>query len=519
MYPFSHRERGGDAARTRRWSACRLSRARAALLSGTALVGAAFCVSLAVVPTPALADDVSNQTQLDAAITAGATAINILPGVTGLTLTGAQTFNPAVDLTIGAGSSLSTAGATNNQVLGSLAGSGTLTVGLKSIAVGGDNTGTAFSGTITMTNQGYNPTFGTFTKFGTGTLTVNNATVTQGESYIVQGAMAQTSGNTTFTYLAVGTGTTGGNPNVGALNVSGGTISFGTGLQVGDFGGQGTLNQTGGTVRVEPTCGDPAHCAALHIGNQGGTGTYNISAGELDLVGANNELGRTTTTHSSSSGTLNISGTGVVDVSSSIYGGGALIIGYGNESTSHTVQGLINQTGGTLRIHNGSTLYLTGANSSSSVYNLNGGTLEIGGNSLQAGYGGTANPYHFNLGGGTIKVIESALATSVNATLTAGVSTIDTNGFGATWNGVLSGGGGLAKVGAGTLKLSGANTYSGITNVSVGTLQAGATNAFSVNSAHTVAAGAFLDLNGFNQAIGSLAGAGTVTNNGALLPR
>jgi hypothetical protein len=180
MYPFSQRERGGDAARTRAWNACRLVRARAALLSGTALVGAAFYVSLAVVPTPALADDVSNQTQLDAAITAGATTINILPGVTGLTLTGAQTFNPAVDLTIGAGSSLSTAGATNNQVLGSLAGSGTLTVGLKSIAVGGDNTATAFSGTITMTNQGYNPTFGTFTKFGTGTLTVNNATVTQG---------------------------------------------------------------------------------------------------------------------------------------------------------------------------------------------------------------------------------------------------------------------------------------------------------------------------------------------------
>jgi fibronectin-binding autotransporter adhesin len=451
MYPFSQRERGGDAARTRAWNACRLVRARAALLSGTALVGAAFYVSLAVVPTPALADDVSNQTQLDAAITAGATTINILPGVTGLTLTGAQTFNPAVDLTIGAGSSLSTAGATNNQVLGSLAGSGTLTVGLKSIAVGGDNTATAFSGTITMTNQGYNPTFGTFTKFGTGTLTVNNATVTQGESYIVQGAMAQTSGNTTFTYLAVGTGTTGGVANVGALNVSGGTISFGTGLQVGDFGGQGTLNQTGGTVRVDATCGDPSHCAALHIGNQGGTGTYNISAGELDLVGSNNELGRSTGTKPASAGTLNISGTGVVDLS----GNGALIIGYGNENVSpNTSQGLINQTGGTLRIHNGSTLYLTGANSSSSVYNLNGGTLEIGGNSLKAGYGGTANPYQFNFGGGTIKVIESALVTTVNATLASGVSTIDTNGLGATWSGVLSGTGGLAKVGAGTLTLS-----------------------------------------------------------------
>ena len=570
------------------------SRARVALLPGTALVGAALCVSLAVVP--AFAVDVSTQAQLDQAVADGAASINVVAG--NLALTGAQTFNPAVDLSIAAGASLSVAGATNNQVIGSLAGAGTLTLGLKGIAVGGNNANAAFSGTISMTNQGYNSTYGTFAKTGSGTLTIDNATITQGESYITQGAMAQTSGNTTVTYLAVGTGTTSGNPNVGALNVSGGTISFGTGLQVGDFGGQGTLNQTGGTVRVDATCGDPAHCAALHIGNQGGTGTYNISGGELDLVGSNNELGRSTGSKPRSAGTLNISGTGVVDLSAN----GSLIIGYGNENTSpNTSQGLIDQTGGTLRVHNGSTLYLTGANSSSSVYNLTGGTLEIGGNSLKAGYGGTSNPYQFNLGGGTIKVIESALVTTVNATLASGVSTIDTNGLGATWSGVLSGNGGLAKIGAGkltlsglntysggtrldagtlavgsntalgtgtltfasgttlqaaangltlantltlngtdtidtqanvmalsgsiggtgglakigtgTLKVSGANTYSGATTVTAGTLQAGAANTFSAASAFTV--GAFLDVHGFNQTIGSLAGAGTVTNSGA----
>src|SRR5262245_17506352 len=573
------------------------SRARVALLPGTALVGAALCVSLAVVP--AFAVDVSTQAQLDQAVADGAASINVVAG--NLALTGAQTFNPAVDLSIAAGASLSVAGATNNQVIGSLAGAGTLTLGLKGIAVGGNNANAAFSGTISMTNQGYNSTYGTFAKTGSGTLTIDNATITQGESYITQGAMAQTSGNTTVTYLAVGTGMTGGNPNVGALNVSGGTISFGTGLQVGDFGGQGTLNQTGGTVRVDATCGDPAHCAALHIGNQGGTGTYNISGGELDLVGSNNELGRSTGSKPRSAGTLNISGTGVVDLSAN----GSLIIGYGNENTSpNTSQGLIDQTGGTLRVHNGSTLYLTGANSSSSVYNLTGGTLEIGGNSLKAGYGGTSNPYQFNLGGGTIKVIESALVTTVNATLASGVSTIDTNGLGATWSGVLSGNGGLAKIGAGkltlsglntysggtrldggtlavgsntalgtgtltfasgttlqaaangltlantltlngtdtidtqanamalsgsiggtgglakvgtgTLKVSGANTYSGATTVTAGTLQAWAANTFSAASAFTV--GAFLDVNGFNQTIGSLgslAGAGTVTNSGA----
>ena len=367
MYPFSLCERGGDVARARRWPA-RLC-ARRALLSGSALVSAGLCLSLAVVPTPVLAVDISTQAQLDAAIAAGQTTINIVAG--NLALSNAQTFAAGTDLTVASGASLSTA---SNQAVGSLSGARTLILGTNGLAVGTNNTNTAFSGTINLTNQGYNPTYGTFAKTGTGTLTINNATITQGESYITQGAMAQTGGNTTFTYLAVGTGTTGGNPNVGALNVSGGTISFGTGLQVGDFGGQGTLNQTGGTVTVAATCGDPAHCAALHIGNQGGTGTYNISGGELDLVGSNNELGRSTGNKPASAGTLNISGTGVVDLSGNSAGGGALIIGYGNENIApNTSQGVINQTGGTLRVHNGSTLYLTVANSSS-VYNLNGGS-------------------------------------------------------------------------------------------------------------------------------------------------
>src|SRR5262249_58159188 len=76
----------------------------------------------------------------------------------------------------------------------------------------------------------------------------------------------------------------------------------------------------------------------------------------------------------------------------------------------------------------------------------------------------------FNLSGGTIKVIETALVTSVNATL-SGVSTIDTNGLGATLSGVLSGAGGIAKDGAGTLLLSGNNSYAGGTFLNAGILK------------------------------------------------
>ena len=72
----------------------------------------------------------------------------------------------------------------------------------------------------------------------------------------------------------------------------------------------------------------------------------------------------------------------------------------------------------------------------------------------------------------------------------------------------------LTKSGTGTLTLSGANTYSGGTTISGGTLKGGAANAFSVASATAVEADGTLDLGSFDEAIGSLSGAGTVTMGG-----
>jgi autotransporter-associated beta strand protein len=102
-------------------------------------------------------------------------------------------------------------------------------------------------------------------------------------------------------------------------------------------------------------------------------------------------------------------------------------------------------------------------------------------------------------------------------TLQSQGGTIDTNGNNATLSGTISGPGGLTKVGLGTLTLSGSSTYAGATNVNAGTLQAGAVNALSPFSAFTVADGATLELNNFNQTIGSLAGAGSVMLGSATL--
>jgi outer membrane autotransporter protein len=86
-----------------------------------------------------------------------------------------------------------------------------------------------------------------------------------------------------------------------------------------------------------------------------------------------------------------------------------------------------------------------------------------------------------------------------------------------TFGGVISGTGAFAQIGPGTTILTAGNTYTGATTVSAGTLRAGAANVFGSSSAVTVASGATLNLAGFNQSIGSLAGAGSVALGAATL--
>ncbi|OYW77350.1 MAG: hypothetical protein B7Z37_04705 [Verrucomicrobia bacterium 12-59-8] len=76
------------------------------------------------------------------------------------------------------------------------------------------------------------------------------------------------------------------------------------------------------------------------------------------------------------------------------------------------------------------------------------------------------------------------------------------------------------KAGAGTLVFTAANTYTGSTTVSGGVLQVGVANAIPSSSAVIVNAGAALDIKGFADSVGSLAGdtstsGGMITNSGA----
>jgi|GEM_PF-1592341 len=80
-----------------------------------------------------------------------------------------------------------------------------------------------------------------------------------------------------------------------------------------------------------------------------------------------------------------------------------------------------------------------------------------------------------------------------------------------SFSGVISGSGGLTKVGPGMLTLSGRNLYTGTTTVAEGLLRMGATNALPPGGPVVIAdaAGTTLDLNNYPQEIGSLTGGGS----------
>jgi len=145
-----------------------------------------------------------------------------------------------------------------------------------------------------------------------------------------------------------------------------------------------------------------------------------------------------------------------------------------------------------------------------------GGIVDFSGTSGPAGdgnisAGSIAGAGSYYLGSNLLTVGGNNLSTTVSGVISdCGDSGSHCGDSGAT-------GGGLIKIGTGTLALSGLNTYTGPTAVNAGTLQAGAVNAFSSASAFTVASGATLDLAGFDQTIGSLAGAGAVTLGSATL--
>jgi autotransporter-associated beta strand protein len=238
---------------------------------------------------------------------------------------------------------------------------------------------------------------------------------------------------------------------------------------------QGELDVNGGSLVIS---NNTSRCL---IGNAG-TGTINVTGGSLSFLG-NNTLqlgGDITYPQAGATGTLTISGNGSVVVGPL---SGGLKLASDKAGAVSGVTGTINLNGGTLTtwpsIVNGATI---SANSSS--INFNGGTLKAGTNNA------------------------TFLQGLTQATLQPGGALIDDGGNVITIGQSLTdGGGGLTKLGHGTLILTNAETYSGVTTISNGVLEV---DGSLTSSTVTVATAGILS------GIGTLADGVTINAGGTL---
>lgn len=310
-----------------------------------------------------------------------------------------------------------------------------------------DDTYVTADTTVTL-NSTVNPT----------SVTVNNTNY----KYTLSGSGA-IAGSTSLTKLGAGTLTLAVAGTHNSFLVNGGNVVVSSNLTVNGTGvssyfflgnantaysGTLTIN-TGATVTVTGTLNDN-----VVIGRDGGSGTVIQNGGLFQLggrilyVGASNNQ-NTRSFYNMNGGTLDM-------------GNGTLVIGF---AYSTLITGVLNQTSG--RIINLNNMQI-GLSAGRGVYTLSGGTNIVG-------VGGITSPsglYTVNLGGGTL-ASSATWSTPLNMNLTNlnGSVTFDAAATMInTLSGVLSGNGGLIKAGAGTLILSGTNTYAGATVVSNGTL-------------------------------------------------
>jgi fibronectin-binding autotransporter adhesin len=423
---------------------------------------------------------------------------------------------------------------------GVISGSGGLVkVGAGTLTLSGSNTysgGTLLAaGTLRLENSsaagtGSITTTGSVISYGNG-VTVSNAIilasdttqleVLSGEAATQAGLISQTGGSRPLEKIGGGTLTlTAANSYTGLTTVSGGTLAIGSsGSLAGAVQNNATFTNAGTVTGLATNVGTLDSTGVLN-GGLANSGTASLSgqvngavsnSGTITLTGTTTgigaytgDAGSTFNLNSFDTSVGSLAGAGSVEL-----GGGTLTTGGNNGSTSFA--GEISGTGGLRKIGTG-TLTLGGANSYSGGTILEGGELTVG-NSSALGTGAFTFGIDTSLRAGAADLM---LANSVQ--LLGGTATIDTNGFILSLDGIVSGGGSLTKVGAGTLRLSGANTYTGTTTVSAGTLDlrlGGVLSGPVVNNA-TFISGGTLNGNLTNNDLATNLGTinGTVFNNG-----
>lgn len=166
-------------------------------------------------------------------------------------------------------------------------------------------------------------------------------------------------------------------------------------------------------------------------------------------------------------------------------GAGTCTLNVANSYTGNTII-----TEGTLTLGNAAAIPSSSIVNNTSILNLNGNTITVAG----------------IIGTDTLAEIRNNIASAASITLSNTAGDMTYSGRILNGTGQLS----VVKSGAYTQRLGGNNTYTGSTTINAGVLKAVSATAISASSAFTIgnSAGATLDIQGFNNSIGSLAGGG-----------
>ena len=376
-------------------------------------------------------------------------------GSTTWTLSGTNTYTGVTTLNAG---TLSVATIGNGGVAGNL---GQATNAAANLVLGGGTL--LYTGATASTDRAF-----TLTNATTSTISVQ----TGGTNLTISGAGAATSGG--LTKAGAGTLTlSGANAFTGLTTVSAGTLAYGA--------------------------------------------SNALSTGDVTVDGATSVLAMGT--FSDSVGTVTLSNSG------SITGSTGVLTSTGTfELQSGTVSAILGGSGIALNKTTSGTVTLSGVNTFTGLTTVSAGTLAYGAsNVLSTGAvtvdGGTAI---LDLGASRTDTVGTVTVANGGSITGTGTSALTSTGTFEMQNGsvtaILAGAGiALNKTTSGTVTLSGANTFTGLTTVSAGTLAYGASNVLSTGAVTVDGATAILDLGASRTdsvGIVTVANGGSITGTG-----